>query len=148
MQTFHPHPIIDIFPTCYCEVINRQQSSVVTLLSSCPISKLLYFALLVVITHHKQNEPQKPLRQYHINKQYRYSLWPRHPIPLQEGPSCQLVPRACGRIVSLCLLVVPCATLSSSCCAGWLLCRLSTCRPLVVLSSHHLFVPPFIVLMR
>ena len=45
-------------------------------------------------------------------------------------------------------LIAPRAALSSSLRAGWLLRCLSTCRPLVVSSSHRLIMPPLVVLSR
>ena len=56
--------------------------------------------------------------------------------PLIASPSRQLVAPACCRIASPRPLFVPCAALSSSRRAGWLLLRLSTRHPLVVSSSH------------
>ena len=56
--------------------------------------------------------------------------------PLVVPPSCQLVMPAYCCIASPCPLVATRDALLSSCPTG-LLCRLSTCRPLVVLSSHH-----------
>ena len=66
---------------------------------------------------------------------------------LVAPPSRQLVAPACCRIASPHPLIAPCATLSSSLRAGWLLRRLSTRRPLVVLSSCRLVVPPLVVLL-
>jgi hypothetical protein len=57
--------------------------------------------------------------------------------PLVAPTSCQLVAPACCHIASPRPLVVPRATLSSSRRAGWLLCRLSTRRPLVVSSCRR-----------
>ena len=57
--------------------------------------------------------------------------------PLVVLPSCPLITPACCHITSPCPLVAPRAALSSSCHPGWLLRRLSTRRPLVVLSSRR-----------
>jgi hypothetical protein len=54
-----------------------------------------------------------------------------------SSPSRQLVAPACCRIASPRPLVVPRAALSTPLCAGWLLRRLSTRRPLVVSLSRH-----------
>jgi hypothetical protein len=57
--------------------------------------------------------------------------------PLVVTPSCQLIAPACCCIASPCPLIAPCAVLSSSRCAGWLLRCLSMRRPLVISSSCH-----------